>query len=145
MTIRPVRTKGTQMGLTYITATVRPVESVGSPVTTRFLIDTGAIDCLLPASVLRQAGVEPDRSEFYELAGGRLMEFPVAYARIEFMDRVVLAEIIFGPEDSEPLMGAIALETAGLTVDPSSQTLRRRVARSLKKACAMSSHVVSPR
>jgi hypothetical protein len=46
----------------------------------------------------------------------------------------VIVKIIFGPEDAEPLLGAIALESAGFVVDPSNQTLRRLGARSLKKA-----------
>jgi hypothetical protein len=37
----------------------------------------------------------------------------------------VIVKIIFGPEDAEPLLGAIALETAGFVVDMSNQTLRR--------------------
>lgn len=122
------------MGITHVSATVKPVLPGGSSVTADFLVDTGAIDCLLPASLLRQAGVEPERADFYELADGNLVELPVAAARIEFMGRTVITPVIFGPEDAEPLLGAIALECAGLVVDPSSQTLRRLPTRSLKKA-----------
>ena len=122
------------MGMTHVSATVSPVLPGSSSVTARFLVDTGAIDCLLPASLLRQAGIEPDEADFYELADGRLIELPVAFARIEFVGRVVIVKIIFGPEDAEPILGAIALETAGFVVDPTNQSLRRLAARSLKKA-----------
>jgi clan AA aspartic protease len=124
------------MGLTHVTATVKPLEGEGSPVTATFLVDTGAIDCLLPASQLRHAGIRPQRSEFYELADGQLIEFPVGVARIEFMGSLAIGRIIFGPEDSEPILGAMALEYAGFTVDPSSQTLKRLAARSLKAGLA---------
>jgi clan AA aspartic protease len=134
MTIRPARKKGMLMGITHVSGTVKPILPGGSSVTAEFLVDTGAIDCLLPASLLRQAGIEPDRADFYELADGELVELPVAAARIEFMGSIVIARVIFGPEDAEPLLGAMALEYAGFVVDPSSQTLRRLGARALKKA-----------
>jgi len=89
---------------------------------------------LLPASHLRRAGIEPQRWDFYELADGQLIEFPVGVARIEFMGSLAIARVIFGPEDSEPILGAMALEYAGFTVDPSTQTLKRLAARSLKSA-----------
>jgi len=83
---------------------------------------------------LRRAGIEPQRSEFYELADGQLIEFPVGVARIEFMGSLAIARIIFGPEDSEPILGTMALEYAGFIVDPFTQTLKRLAARSLKSA-----------
>lgn len=121
------------MGITHVSATVKPVLPGGSSVTADFLVDTGALDCLVPASLLRQAGIEPEGADCYELADGAVVELPVADARIDFMGRTVLVKVIFGSEDAEPLLGAIALECAGLVVDPSNQTLRRLRARSLKK------------
>jgi hypothetical protein len=38
----------------------------------------------------------------------------------------------FGPENTEPILGAIALESAGVMVDPVSQTLKKLPALSLK-------------
>ena len=134
MSLRRVRSKGTNMELTHVTATVTPLEGEGFPVTDTFLVDTGAIDCLLPASVLHRAGIKPQRADFYELADGQLIEFPVGVARVEFMGSLAIAKVIFGPEGAEPILGAMALEYAGFTVDPSSQTLKRLAARSLKSA-----------
>ena len=133
MTLHFAKKQGTLMGLTHITATVKPLNKGGEPVQAQFLVDTGAIDCLLPASMLNRAGLEPEETNIYELADGRLIELPVAAARIEFMGQCAIAKIIFGPEDSEPILGAIALEYAGFTVDPSNQTLKRLAVRSLKK------------
>ncbi len=33
--------------------------------------------------------------------------------------------IIFGPDDAEPLLGVVMLESLGFTVDPVTQTLKR--------------------
>ena len=63
-----------------------------------------------------------------------LIELPVAHARIEFMGCHTIVKIIFGPENAEPILGAIALEDAGFVVDPTQQRQRRLSARSLKKA-----------
>jgi hypothetical protein len=40
--------------------------------------------------------------------------------------------VIFGPPESEPLLGVVALESVGLIVDPISKTLRRLPAIPLK-------------
>lgn len=122
------------MGITHVTATVKSLDATGLSVEAKFLVDTGSINCLLPASMLKKAGIQPLKTEVYELANGQQIEFPVGAARIDILDRFVMVEVIFGPEDAEPLLGAVALECAGLVVDPSSQTLRRLHALSLKRA-----------
>jgi len=53
----------------------------------------------------------------------QLMSFRSASPRIEFQLESWLARIIFGPEDSEPILGAMALEYDGFNGRPSSQTL----------------------
>jgi hypothetical protein len=39
---------------------------------------------------------------------------------------------MFGPDDCEPLLGVIALESAGFMLDPVAQRIRKLPARSLK-------------
>ena len=121
------------MGLTYTVATIEALDGAGVPVEARFLIDTGAIDCLMPASTLHSAGIQPEGSALYELADGQPIELTFGRARIRFLDTLAVAKIIFGPEGAEPLLGAIALEDAGFTVDPATQTLKRVPIRSLKR------------
>jgi clan AA aspartic protease len=118
----------------YITATIRSLDAAEPSVEAQFLVDTGAINCLLPASMLQRAGIRPLKTEVYELADGRQIALPVGAARIDLLDTFAIVQVIFGPEDAEPLLGAVALECAGLVVDPSSQTLRRLHALSLKRA-----------
>ena len=121
------------MGITHVTATVRSFDPTEPSIEAKFLVDTGAINCLLPASLLKRAGIRPLKTEVYQLADGQQVEFPVGVALIDILDKRVGVEIIFGPEDAEPLLGVVALECAGLVVDPSDQTLRRLHALSLKK------------
>jgi len=90
-----------------------------------FLLDTGAIDSMAPATALRKAGVEPVGSKTYELADGSRQDFAFGLARIEFMGEITAGRIIFGPDDAEPFLGVTALEAAGVSIDPSTQTLRK--------------------
>ena len=48
------------------------------------------------------------------------------------MGEETVAQVIFGPSNVEPLLGAVALENVGVVVDPSNQTLKRIPASPLK-------------
>ena len=122
------------MGLTYLTATVQSLDPAAAPKEATLLVDTGAIDCLLPASFMTDAGIKPDGVDVYETADGRSLELPFGWARFDFMGTFVFAKTVFGPEGSEPLIGAIALEAAGIVIDPRTQALKRLSARSFKRA-----------
>jgi len=52
------------------------------------------------------------------------------------MDVITAGEILFGPENTEPLLGVIVLEAAGFMVDPKNQMLRKLSVRPLKVAAA---------
>ena len=121
------------MGLTRIAVTVRKFGSEDeSSYTTTFLVDTSSIDSLVPASQLRKLGIEPVRTELYELASGQLERFEVGFAEFTFLDKQVPAQIMFGADDAEPILGVIALEQAGFVVDPVAERLKKLPARSLK-------------
>lgn len=120
------------MGVTHVTTTIQSLGRQGSAYTAEFLVDTGAIDCMAPASRLKLAGVEPEGKAVYELADGRPIEMEYGFARVSFVGAETVAQVIFGPEGSEPLLGVVALENTGITVDPRSHALRRLHAKPLK-------------
>jgi hypothetical protein len=68
----------------------------------------------------------------YELADGTLQEYPFGLVEITFMGEVTAGRVIFGPDNVEPLLGVTALESVGITVDPTSRTLKRLPAIPLK-------------
>jgi clan AA aspartic protease len=125
------------MGLTHVTASIEGLERTGQSYEATFLVDTGAFDCLAPTSVLVKAGVCEEGREIYELANGEPVELAWGWARIRFMDLETINKIVFGPEAAEPLLGVMALEGAGVIVDPKTQTLRRLARRSLKKVAVV--------
>jgi clan AA aspartic protease len=120
------------MGLMYVTVTVRVPGAESAGYEALFLVDTGATDSMAPASRLTEAGIRPVGTKAYELADGTVHESRFGLAQIEFMGEVTAGRIIFGPDTVEPILGVTALESVGVTLDPSSQTLRRLPAVPLK-------------
>ena len=87
---------------------------------------------MAPASDLKRIGIQPVGKKEYELASGELAVFDFGLAEITFMGEITAGQVLFGPDDTEPLLGVIALESAGLVVDPKNQSLRRLIVRPLK-------------
>lgn len=120
------------MGTTHITAQVRDLACTGNPFEAEFLVDTGSLHCLAPGSRLRDAGVTPEGKQVHVLANGEPNEYEYGFARISFLGDETVTHIIFGPEEAEPLLGVVALESTGVVVDPANRTLKRLPAMPLK-------------
>ena len=120
------------MGMTHVTVTVRNPADPNRIWEGLFLVDTGAVDCLVPARHLREIGLEPKGKRTYELADGSEVKMDIAIAEIEFMGDLVGSTVIFGAEDAEPILGVTALESVGIEVDPRTQRLKRLPAARLK-------------
>src|SRR3989442_528417 len=120
------------MGVTHVTTRIRSLTGKGRGYEAEFLVDTGAIDCMAPEDRPKAAGVKPEGTAVYELADGSAVEMKYGFARISFMGQETVAQVIFGPRDCEPILGVVALENTGITVDPTSRTLRRLHAKPLK-------------
>ena len=93
---------------------------------------------MAPASELKKLGIQPLGTRRYELASGELVEYQYGAAQLSFMGERALTEIIFGPEKTEPILGVMALESAGYLVDPKNQKLRKLRVRPLKRRVLIS-------
>ncbi len=113
------------MGFIHIPVSVKAPGRSPDHYEALFLIDTGAIDSMAPSDELRRAGIEPVGQKTYELADGTRHEYQFGIAQIEFMGEIAAGRVIFGPEGVEPFLGVTALEAAGVTIDPSTQTLKK--------------------
>ncbi len=120
------------MGITQVTAVVSNPGNPKQRWESLFLIDTGAIDCMVPGKHLRKIGIEPRGKRTYELADGTEKAMEIGVAQIEFMGEVVGATVIFGKDDIEPIIGVTVLESVGIEVDPQNQRLKRLPAVRLK-------------
>ena len=120
------------MGLTHVA--VRLLHSDAKDTyNADFLVDTGTMDTMAPASELKKIGIRPVGKDLYELANGDVVEFEHGNAEMEFMGELIATRILFGPDHSEPILGVIALEAAGFLIDPKNQRLTKRRARPLKR------------
>lgn len=120
------------MGLTRVSVTISNLTKTEKGYENSFLVDTGAIDCMAPASGLIKAGIQVEGKEVYELANGQPIEYQYGFARVAFMGSETVSQIIFGPENAEPILGVVALENVGIAVDPVSKELRKMTAKALK-------------
>ncbi len=120
-----VRRRGGRVGFIHIPVSVKAPGRSPDRYDALFLVDTGAIDSMAPSSELERAGIEPVGRKTYELADGRRQEYAFGIAQIEFMGEITAGRMIFGPDDVEPFLGVTALEAAGVTIDPTTQTLKK--------------------
>lgn len=120
------------MGLTHVTSIIRSLSKEGTPYEAEFLVDTGSIDCVAPRAALEAAGVVPEASAYYELASGDAIEYEYGFARIAFLGCETVAQVVFGENNAEPILGVVALENLGYVVDPVTNELKRLHARPLK-------------
>jgi hypothetical protein len=84
------------------------------------------------AKQLKRAGIKTSGRMVYELADGSTVEYDFGLAVIEFMGELTAGRVVFGPDDAAPILGATALESVGILVDPAHRTLKRMPAIPLK-------------
>ena len=124
------------MGLIRIPVSLRALEGNGESYSADFLVDTGSTDTMVPASALRRLGMRAIDRRRYELADGGVREYEIGLARVELLDEMTAGRIVFGPDDAEPLLGMVMLESLGFTIDPVTQTLKRLPVLPLKPLAA---------
>jgi predicted aspartyl protease len=91
-------------------------ESVG------LLVDTGATFLVLPRSIADRLELHPTRTCAIEVAGGREEEWPLAEVRLALDGDEVTTPCLIAA-DGAALLGAVALESLLLAVDPIAKRL----------------------
>ena len=120
------------MGFVYASTEVTSILGGEGSYTMPFLVDTGATDSIIPANELDKLGIKREGKRNYELADGTVVSYDVGYAFLCVNGEKVAANVVFGEENSEPLLGVTVLESAGFIVDPVHQTLKKIAAIPLK-------------
>jgi clan AA aspartic protease len=85
------------MGITQVTVAVRNPARPKKFWEGLFLVDTGAVDCLVPRKQLRALGLKPRGKRIYELADGSEVTLAVTVAELEFMGERVGATVVLVP------------------------------------------------
>ena len=113
------------MGLIYAPVTISNPADTSRYWEGTFLVDTGAIDSFVPRDVLNAIGVAPKGQREYTSADGSQAKLDTAPAVMEIMGVLIGTTVMFGDTNSEPLLGRIALQSAGIEVDTHNQTLTK--------------------
>lgn len=112
------------MGLTVLEIEVGNLANPEVTEKVEFLIDSGAVYSVVPAPVLEKLGIEPLAEEEFRLANGDKIVRKKGIALFKYGDRVGGADVIFGEEGDQQLLGAFTLEALGLVLDPLKRELR---------------------
>src|SRR5439155_10483066 len=119
----PMPIRETDLGHIYAEITVRPLAGSTKSWTGTALVDTGATDTFLPASVLRKLGIQPPARREYELADGTEQDLPIGFGVVEVLGRPAGGTLVFAGDKEEPLLGVTVLESTGLWLDPQHERL----------------------
>ena len=86
-------------------------------------VDTGASYTLMPRPMLEKLGYVPTGTMRFRMADGSIVEMDVGRVYLRIGQDVEFTLCVFGDGDSEPLLGATALEEFSLGVDSVNHTL----------------------
>lgn len=114
------------LGHIYAKLTVKPLPDSTKSCTGKALVDTGATDTFLPASVLQKLGIKPAGKRSYELADGSMQDLPIGFGVVEVQGLPAGCTLVFAGEKEEPLLGVTVLESIGLLLDPRRERLIQR-------------------
>jgi len=106
------------MGMTVLEMEVARLANPDVTERIEFLIDSGAVYSVVPTTVLERLGIRPLGEQEFRLANGAKIVRKKGGAVFRFRDRVGVADVIFGEEGDQNLLGAFTLEALGLSLDP---------------------------
>lgn len=105
------------MGLTYVNVTITNPANLTRSKRKRLPADSGALYSIIPKEVLRAVGIKPYGTETFTLADGSKIYRAVGTAFLRINDRKAPSPVIFGQKGDGGLLGVIALESLGFTID----------------------------
>jgi clan AA aspartic protease len=112
------------MGLTYIEMRVANPAHPRRAARLKFLVDSGALYSVVPASVLRRLGIKPGKTRTFFLADGTEIKRAIGQALFRLNGDEGASPVIFGEEGDSVLLGSVSLEALGFVLDPLKRELR---------------------
>ena len=107
-----------EMGIFRTDVEIAALQSPGDKRKLRdVLVDTGSEYNWVPADLLRELGVEPERIDRFETADGRILERDIGFALFFAGGRSTPAIAVFAHPGDMILLGAHGLEGMNLRVD----------------------------
>ena len=112
------------MGLTVLDLEVGNPADPSVTEKVEFLVDSGAIYSVVPIAILDRLGIKPISTEEFRLANGSKITRKKGIALFRYGQRTGGADVIFGEEGDSQLLGALTLESLGLSLDPLRRELK---------------------
>lgn len=106
------------MGLTNLLITISHPSNINKSLTLEFMVDSGAVYSVVPATALGKLGIKPDEDRDFILANGQKMKRSIGIARFSYKGRTGGAPVVFGKKDDSILLGATTLEAMGFVLNP---------------------------
>ena len=113
------------MGETRVTALIRNSAEPDRVWEGLFLVDTGAIDSVVPRSILESIGLRAEGQRRYTLADGSEVMMDISGGRLEFMEEIIWTTFVIADAGDEPLLGVLAMQQLGIVVDTRHETVRK--------------------
>jgi clan AA aspartic protease len=112
------------MGLTFLEIEVGNPANPKITKSVEFLVDSGVIYSVVPASILKKLDIKPLTTEQFILANGEKIVRKKGGALFKYGEKVGVADVIFGESEDSTLLGALTLEALGLMLDPLRRELK---------------------
>jgi clan AA aspartic protease len=112
------------MGLTHIRLRIANPARPNRSSELSFLVDSGAVYSVVPATVLRKLGVKPHSKRVFTLADGTEITRQIGDVTFRANGRQGAAPVIFGEKGDSTLLGIVSLEALGMMLDPMRRELR---------------------
>ena len=106
------------MGLTYVNVAIANPANLKRFRRKKLLADSGALYSIVSREVLKAIGVRPYGAETFTLADGSTITRDVGNAFIRINGRQAPTPVIFGEKSDGSLLGVVALESLGFSLDP---------------------------
>ena len=112
------------MGLTHITLHVANPGRPRKTLPVEFLVDSGAVYSVVPATTLRKLGVKAHSKQVFTLADGSQIARRKGDLLFAMDGSRGAAPVILGEPGDSTLLGAVTLEALGVILDPIKRELR---------------------
>jgi aspartyl protease family protein len=112
------------MGLTHIKVRIANPARPRQTLELTFLVDSGAVYSVIPATLLRKIGVKAHSRRMFILADGSEISRRIGDVLFRLDGRQGAAPVIFGEKDDRTLLGTVSLEALGVVLDPMKRELR---------------------
>ncbi|MDZ4284673.1 MAG: aspartyl protease [Patescibacteria group bacterium] len=111
------------MGITFLNITIHNPQKTAKKMVGHFLVDSGAVYSVVPASQLKKLGIKVMDTQKMSHANGEGIAKGVGNALFSDGGQVRSSPVVFG-EEGIYLLGAVTLESLGVILDPINRELK---------------------